>query len=664
MRVELEAIKFNHDPESATSDALNIRKNETTPVTVPEWRRDRTLDSLAAYAISETLGNKITIQAKFKLIDSDVKSLEIRAIDPASIFGISELDDVVHTLLSWINPPSKPPTRNVLGRVKSKRVTFDEKGDSRFQTFELDDVDIWNVGVSVSTTIWQWQYRLGSQDAWTNSHQSRHQIYTVLKIPNEPWSRGPLRNNNIQLPWSDVLDHACAWASGAQTLDDAASLITHGVRKIETNLDVTWAPSHFYANSQFDCASFLDLLQDKEGAGKKLSCTDCATVVSSFANILGCELWQAIMVGGGSFFTNPVRLLGKTFWKPKEFTVHEVAWKGACTEDQEVFDACLFVDGDDNPVTEPHDALLPVNLRFGRLEDRQYLFRLAAPLASHPGSVLPHPGRRRQRRSIRPNRQPTKPIIDSELVEFSKSRYDYEHWHERYPLTNQVFIGELDLGALVFSGWVFVRPPDVVETSGWPLTERALIKRVGQFQSALVRLDIDLCVSARAARYFLLRRAAHFQTPNLVLQKDLPVGDFVMVESETGAVLFTRANLVVLVRNAGGAPVDLIDIARMIDEHINEDPGTPTPICGVLSDFSIPFPTAKIGSRIPILRAKLSKADLLQSYKIFFTGGDIRGNRQKLTYSPIKSGFHELRIFGYRPDGRLLIQKLNVDVKE
>jgi len=39
MGVQLEAIKFNHDSASATHDALNVRRNATQFVTVPEWQR-------------------------------------------------------------------------------------------------------------------------------------------------------------------------------------------------------------------------------------------------------------------------------------------------------------------------------------------------------------------------------------------------------------------------------------------------------------------------------------------------------------------------------------------------------------------------------------------------------------------------------------------------
>ena len=39
MAFSIEAIKFNHDSSSATHDALNIRANSTTFVTVPEWQK-------------------------------------------------------------------------------------------------------------------------------------------------------------------------------------------------------------------------------------------------------------------------------------------------------------------------------------------------------------------------------------------------------------------------------------------------------------------------------------------------------------------------------------------------------------------------------------------------------------------------------------------------
>src|SRR5438093_1119227 len=84
MGVELLAIKFNHDPTSATSDALNIRKNAREFIAVPEWRRGdlNPEDSVAAYAIRETRGETVTIQAKFASTEDKPGTVEVRAVLP------------------------------------------------------------------------------------------------------------------------------------------------------------------------------------------------------------------------------------------------------------------------------------------------------------------------------------------------------------------------------------------------------------------------------------------------------------------------------------------------------------------------------------------------------------------------------------------------------
>ncbi|MBI1926538.1 hypothetical protein HYR99_20130 [Candidatus Poribacteria bacterium] len=82
MSVVLEAIKLNHDPTSATTDALNIRRNASQFVAAPEWQRGISVnpeDSPAAYSIRETQGNTMTIQARFRRTDPNIQAAEVRA---------------------------------------------------------------------------------------------------------------------------------------------------------------------------------------------------------------------------------------------------------------------------------------------------------------------------------------------------------------------------------------------------------------------------------------------------------------------------------------------------------------------------------------------------------------------------------------------------------
>ncbi|MCL6451743.1 MAG: hypothetical protein K6T75_10665, partial [Acetobacteraceae bacterium] len=141
---------------------------------------------------------------------------------------------------------------------------------------------------------------------------------------------------------------------------------------------------------QFLCGEFLERLGGGAGQGEYVNCTDCATFVTTFANILGCELWE--MVLGWGFALNEMIAIGSSgFSLPcgdpavpgsgwPAFNYHEVGWKGACSNDGNVFDACLKVDGDADPTDgPPHTPLLPVNMRFAAIGELGYRDRLAAP---------------------------------------------------------------------------------------------------------------------------------------------------------------------------------------------------------------------------------------------------------------------------------------------
>ena len=123
--------------------------------------------------------------------------------------------------------------------------------------------------------------------------------------------------------------------------------------------------------------------------------------MATFANALGCDLWQSKMAGLAPFALNPIRAIGSPTWQIAcgwgGFNYHEVAWKGACTASEQIFDACLYVDGDANPALAPHTPLLPANIPFGFFGDGLYRDRLASPVGQV--NCEPQPSTR-QRRSV------------------------------------------------------------------------------------------------------------------------------------------------------------------------------------------------------------------------------------------------------------------------
>jgi hypothetical protein len=353
-------------------------------------------DAPAAYSKKETAGNKITIKARFLWTGAGPSTVKIRAVDnvvnppgPGGCLGF----------LAWLlRVVIRALFGNVLGEVKKKKVTFSGPGLSSFETFRLVKTRLHQVGVGVRTTSWRWQYKVGG-GSWTDFATTSHRIYVLLETPKEPWTQTPYSSANTQLPWTDVLDRACSWAMQAKTRDGAAGAITREVYNLGNSVvtyDCPGGGSTRYAHPNFDCTAFLERLDGGPGNGQYVNCTDCATIVSTFANAVGCDLWQSRM--GWGFQLNPLLAIGSSTWQTAcnwgGFSYHEVPWKGACTAAEPVFDACLQVDGDADPTTAPHTALLPTNITFGTPGSGGYRDKL-----SPSGNCDPQPGSR-QRRSV------------------------------------------------------------------------------------------------------------------------------------------------------------------------------------------------------------------------------------------------------------------------
>lgn len=429
MSIQLESISFNHDPGGAKADALNLRGNATAFLPVPEWQRGISIqpgDSVAAYAIEETRGNQLTIRVRLTRTDPRLRAVEVRAAPaegrvPLPPFGWPiwgwgyypygywyDYTQLYLWQLAYLAALAATPRESVLGSVKARQVTFDPHEESIQELFVLENPKLWDRGAGTHEIAWQWQYRTGSSRLWRNFAFTRHRIYTTLALPTDPWKQAPYHPSNTLLPWAEVLEYACDWAFGTRTLDEAATRITQNVYDLgRTSLrygcelgGATQYTDFYY--SYFYCSEFLEHLRGGIGRGSLVNCIDCATIVSTFANILGCDLWQSQMGTGAQIFAlNPIRAIGSDRWQPAcgwdGFGMHEVAWKGGCTAADEVFDACLEVDGGADPTRAPHTALLPTNMRFGHPNEGLYRDRLTAPRNNAREICEPRPETRQRR---------------------------------------------------------------------------------------------------------------------------------------------------------------------------------------------------------------------------------------------------------------------------
>jgi len=660
MDVILEAIKFNHNPDSATTDAFNIRKNETEFVTVPEWRRGISInpeDSPAAYAICETRGNTITIQAKFKCTDVSIQSIEVRAVD-GQINPSSPPKSGLAQLAMWlVRPFLRLSMGGLLGEVKQRRVFFCE-GESKFETFELKNVRIWNSGVRVSDISWRWQFRLNSSDRWTDFAITEHRIYIVLSMPKAPWQQNPFLSSNTQLPWTDVLDYACRWAYRTRFSDDAATRVTRSVNNLGpdfVHFDMENSASSHYTlldPLRFDCSDFLNLLRAEGNInGPKVNCTDCATILSSFANALGCDLGQSSMVA--DFRLNPHRRIGIPGWQEGDFIFHLVAWKGKGKEDDALFDACLEVDGDSDPAHAPHTALLPTKTLFGQLGEKEYRFRLV--YAEDEGKCYPVG---KPRRRIIGLKSYGKDLEKNDaMLEFVKRCYGYATWPKPQASAEKVFIRGFFLREGELLNWQLKGIRDIELQNRSPMTQMILRSTKYQANSTL-RVDAYECLSLEDASNVLFDLLAEFQL-SIAHEKHPDFGDALFAAPKDFAILFARANLVFLLRNIGTEAVSLRNIARSIDEYLIAKPEGEHK---VMRRFYFGEAKAMLRDTIPIHEESASPFGRHCFYKFFSHDGEVSQQNGQLFYHPSQLGLQTLNVFAMDEYGSLLSQELHLSV--
>ena len=553
MRVFLEAIAFNHDSNYATSDALNIRRNETEFVTVPEWRRGVTLkpeDSPAAYSIADTRGQTITIKAQIKCTNTTISELFVRAIN------------------------AYPSTTNILGDVREKLITLNQENESELELFELVEPQLCQSGITVSNIEWRWQFRLSQQDDWMDFAVTAHRIYTLLHEPKDPWNQQPCTTGNILLPWTEVLEHACKWASQAHNDSEAARRITQRTYDLGLQI-VTRAGDPSYAFASFNCTALLQLLNGGAGNGQTFNCDDCATIVSTFANAVGCDLSQSGM--GIGFDTNRVLLLGRNAWATTGFSRHAVAWRGACEANDQLFDALLKVDIDGTPAAEPEISFLPTDMKFGVAGETNYHFCLV----DQASICNPKPDLERQRRTLGNGFLADKEQTNTELLNFVNNRYAFDQWRPDpevdldQPVHNDA---NPDLLLTVASSleqdsilpdWKLYSLQVRHDVERFALIVDALFRPSSQAEQVFLGIKLYQCKPATNSRRFLRELLSNFQTTDLTREFiGLPFGEVAFVNPDETAALFVRQNIVTLVRSAGRHNVPATGVARALDAFL------------------------------------------------------------------------------------------------
>ena len=226
------------------------------------------------------------------------------------------------------------------------------------------------------TWAWRFEARRSAADAWTplpGRFETTHRLYGLAAEPVFDYDDVPHR------AWVDVLDRVTGWVDGA-TADPAevAAHIVEGVfHELGLQYDSERGASHYtdyprgWEGASFELSRFAELVD-----GTTINCSDAASIVSTYANMLGVDLRYHIIQHQfrDRFELNYLHAIGREF-APSPFVSGRSAFRYHAIvgpPDTSVFDATLAVDGDDDPGSAPNELLLVQGL-----SESEYLTRLS-----------------------------------------------------------------------------------------------------------------------------------------------------------------------------------------------------------------------------------------------------------------------------------------------
>ena len=277
---------------------------------------------------------------------------------------------------------------NQLGR--SKEIFVERNG---VYTFYVDPIRRMSTGFYKSSLKFKWYYKTKKGSEWTLSNDITVPLYNFPLKPTSPWSNKKGERNN---PWTDVLDllwgksidnpenYKLRYQTTTARISKAVTYIVNS--KLGLVYDNDGGGSTRFGSGKYDLTDFLKCLNGTSTTNlsrnkRVINCTDCARAVTTFANLLGCYLFNVVFGGTGGFHCNKVMTLGASKWDypfsdryggtEGGFACHEINMVGTYKYTSNIYDACLKVNKNviKNGQDSNRSSLLPENTRYSSQTD-------------------------------------------------------------------------------------------------------------------------------------------------------------------------------------------------------------------------------------------------------------------------------------------------------
>jgi hypothetical protein len=264
-------------------------------------------------------------------------------------------------------------------------------------------------------------------------------------------------------------------------------------------------------------------------------------------------------------------------------------------------------------------------------------------------------------------------MMNQEGLSYLKQQFQFERWFGRNTLGESLFLWQFPLSGAELPRWQaervqILQPPlqklspltgafaADIPSSNWSRATQSMWRSPSG--DGLINIDVYECETRETAHELLLRLLGEFQSPLALLEETSDVGDVAFRNPGDTVILFARANLVALLRNAAPTFVPVTQVAIELDEQLVSKPVESSDLAMATLRHLPATQRTKIGRSVilPVeTRAELAEVQPVW-YKCFAQAGDIRVEEGKLVYDPPSSGTHELIVFALGP-GRVAVKQ-------
>lgn len=236
----------------------------------------------------------------------------------------------------------------------------------------------------------------------------------------------------------------------------------------------------------------------------------------------------------------------------------------------------------------------------------------------------------------------------------------FAEWQDTNTLTENLFVWQFFLADGAFPGWQSI----TIQTL--PAAESPTILSVWQRpevgRGILLNVDVFACSSRSAAHEYLRQLLQQIPQPVFSRQTEPGIGDVLFAPPDHSTLLFARANLVLIVRNAGSEPQPITDIARQLDEDISSRPETGGQVVPEFQRFETPVTDIRVGTGVPLQVEATDPLERLLWFKFFSASGQVFEQEGQLWYRPTTTGPQEITALAINANRGIAGQVLQLNV--